>query len=151
MEELNVNSILNRDDKANVIKDILKSFEENKNNIDLQEYRKQVKSPYLLYSLAFQLLDVIIWFDEYLKTNNDYDYNKSLWLQDMSKIYIEGEICKDANGYYYCGEFLLWKRIIDDNTFIVGDVIQVTQASDNTNTATKNNYQFFATRFNLKK
>jgi len=125
--------------------------EENKNNIDLQEYRKQVKSPFLLYSLVFQLLDIIIWFDEYLKTNNDYEYNKSLWLQDMSKIYIEGEICKDANGYYYCGEFLLWKRIIDDNTFIVGDVIQVTQASDNTNTSTKNNYQFFATRFNLKK
>lgn len=125
--------------------------EENKNNIDLQEYRKQVKSPFLLYSLVFQLLDIIIWFDEYLKTNNDYEYNKSLWLQDMSKTYIEGEICKDANGYYYCGEFLLWKRIIDDNTFIVGDVIQVTQASDNTNTATKNNYQFFATRFNLKK
>ena len=33
MEELNVNSILNRDDKANVIKDILKSFEQNKNNM----------------------------------------------------------------------------------------------------------------------
>jgi len=33
MEELNINSILNRDDKANVIKDILKSFEENKNNM----------------------------------------------------------------------------------------------------------------------
>lgn len=125
--------------------------EENKNNIDLQEYRKQVKSPFLLYSLVFQLLDIIIWFDEYLKTNNDYEYNKSLWIQDMQKIYIEGEICKDANGYYYCGEFLLWKKIIDDNAFIVGDVIQVTQASDNTNTATKNNYQFFATRFNLKK
>jgi len=33
MEELNVNSILNRDDTANVIKDILKSFEQNKNNM----------------------------------------------------------------------------------------------------------------------
>ena len=33
MEELNVNSILNRDDKANIIKDILKSFEQNKNNM----------------------------------------------------------------------------------------------------------------------
>ena len=124
--------------------------EENKNNIDLQEYRKLVKSPYLLYSLVFQLLDVIIWFDEYLKTNNNYDHNKSLWLQDMSKIYIEGEICKDVNGYYYCGEFLLWKKIIDDNSFILGDVIQVTQASDNTNNATKNSYPFFANRFNLK-
>ena len=33
MEELNINNILNRDDKANTIKDILKSFEENKNNL----------------------------------------------------------------------------------------------------------------------
>jgi len=33
MEELNINSILNRDDKANVIKEILKSFEQNKNNM----------------------------------------------------------------------------------------------------------------------
>lgn len=124
--------------------------EENKNNIDLQEYRKQVKSPYLLYSLVFQLLDVIIWFDSYLKTNNDYNYNKSLWQQDMSKILIEGAICRDANGHYYCGEFLLWKKIIDDNSFIIGDVIQVTQASDNTNNLTKNVYPFFANRFNLK-
>jgi DNA polymerase III delta prime subunit len=33
MEELNINSILNRDDKANIIRDILKSFEQNKNNV----------------------------------------------------------------------------------------------------------------------
>ena len=33
MEELDINHILNRNDKANSIKDILKSFEENKNNL----------------------------------------------------------------------------------------------------------------------
>ena len=33
MEELNINNILNRDDKANIVKDILKSFEQNKNNL----------------------------------------------------------------------------------------------------------------------
>ena len=33
MEELDINNILNRNDKANTIKDILKSFEQNKNNL----------------------------------------------------------------------------------------------------------------------
>ena len=97
----------------------------------MQEYRKQVKSPYLLYSLAFQLLDIIIWFDEYLKINNDYNYNKSLWQQDMSKIFIEGKICKDASGNYFCGEFLLRKTDILDNSLTVGDLIQVTHAVPN--------------------
>ncbi len=33
MDKLQMNTILNRDEKANNIKDILKSFEQNKNNI----------------------------------------------------------------------------------------------------------------------
>ena len=33
MEKLNINSILDRDEKSNTIKDILKSFEANKNNM----------------------------------------------------------------------------------------------------------------------
>jgi hypothetical protein len=33
MEKLDINNILNRNDKSNTIKDILKSFEENKNNL----------------------------------------------------------------------------------------------------------------------
>ena len=33
MEEININKILNREDKAFAIKDILQSFEQNKNNM----------------------------------------------------------------------------------------------------------------------
>lgn len=119
--------------------------DEIKNNIDLKEYRNIVKSSYLLYSLVFKLLDIIIWFDEYLKTNNDYGYNKSLWLEDYSKILIEGKICKDASGNYFCGEFLLRKSDILDNSLIVGDVIQVTHAVPN-KFNTKEIYPNFATK-----
>lgn len=48
-------------------------------NIDVQEYRKTVKSPYLLYSLAYQVMDVILWFDSYCESNTDVAKNKSLW------------------------------------------------------------------------
>lgn len=53
-----------------------------KNNIDLQEYRALINTPYLLYSLTFQLMDVLIWFDSYLANNNDYEVNKSLWIAE---------------------------------------------------------------------
>ncbi|KVV16023.1 hypothetical protein [Flavobacterium sp. TAB 87] len=48
-------------------------------NIDIQAYRKDIISPYLLYSLAFQLMDVLLWFDSYSKTNDDIALNRSLW------------------------------------------------------------------------
>lgn len=48
-------------------------------NIDVQAYRKDINSPYLLYSLAFQLMDVLIWFDGYSKVNSDITTNQSHW------------------------------------------------------------------------
>lgn len=48
-------------------------------NIHIQAYRNDVKTPYLLYSLALQLMDVLIWFDGYSKTNSDIAKNISYW------------------------------------------------------------------------
>lgn len=48
-------------------------------NIDIQAYRSEITSPYLLYSLAFQLMDVLLWFDSYSKTNDNVAINRSLW------------------------------------------------------------------------
>lgn len=51
-------------------------------NIDVQAYRKEINTPYLLYSLALQLMDVLIWFNRYCKINNDIPKNRSYW-QDI--------------------------------------------------------------------
>tara|TARA_R110002049_G_scaffold209615_2_gene380526 strand:+ start:3818 stop:4990 length:1173 start_codon:yes stop_codon:yes gene_type:complete len=48
-------------------------------NMDYQDYRKTIQSPYLLYSLAYKLMDVLIWFSEYSKTNNNKTLNKGFW------------------------------------------------------------------------
>lgn len=48
-------------------------------NINIQEYRSEIRTPYLLYSLTFRMLDIIIWFDQYLKINNNYSTNVSQW------------------------------------------------------------------------
>lgn len=48
-------------------------------NIHIQAYRRGINTPYLLYSLALQLMDILIWFDRYVKSNNDIALNKSFW------------------------------------------------------------------------
>ena len=51
----------------------------------------------------------------------------------------------DASGNYFCGEFLLRKTDILDNSLTVGDLIQVTHAVPN-KFNTKEIYPSFATR-----
>lgn len=53
-------------------------------NIHIQAYRNDIKTPYLLFSLALQLMDVLIWFDGYSKANSNIDQNKSYW-QDIER------------------------------------------------------------------
>lgn len=68
------------------------------NNINIQEYRKSIKTPYLLYNLTFQLMDILIWFDEYVKQKPDQEENKKLWVKidepeqiDNNAVWIEGK------------------------------------------------------------
>jgi len=51
---------------------------------NLKEYRKKLNTPYLLYSLTFKLMDVLLWFSEYIKENNNIELNKSYWV-DLSE------------------------------------------------------------------
>ncbi|MFZ4412031.1 MAG: hypothetical protein ACOYOV_03025 [Bacteroidales bacterium] len=48
--------------------------------INFQEYKKAINTPYLLFSLTFQLIDTVLWFNKYADENPDKAKNKSLWL-----------------------------------------------------------------------
>lgn len=76
-------------------------------NINLQQYRSQIQTPYLLFGLTFQLLDVLVWFDQYVTINNDYVKNIAQWTDLQSETGFElqvGTISRIAdNGY---GTFL---------------------------------------------
>lgn len=80
-------------------------------NMNVQEYRRVVNTPYLLYSLTYQLMDVLKWFNEYSKANNDIIVNKSYWQPiefdvDGNKFH-SGSISRIApNG---------WGTVTDDN------------------------------------
>lgn len=53
----------------------------------LEEHRRTVASPYLLYSLTFQLMDVLLWFKTYADANSDAARNKANWVDTTPVIH----------------------------------------------------------------
>lgn len=118
-----------------------------KNNIDLLAYRKIVQTPYLLYGLTFRLMDVLIWFKEYVDLNPKIEYNKKSWINTESIIHnsdwIFGSIITIAeNGY---GTFKpdsdsrtisIIPKMISDYSFKENDKVKVTTKKDNTGNKT---------------
>lgn len=104
-------------------------------NIDIQAYRNEITSPYLLYSLAFQLMDVLIWFDSYSKTNSDIATNRSYWKnfnkdQYGNKIEVETIINIAGNGWGTVAinkgtkNISIHKDAITQNNLGIGDQIE---------------------------
>lgn len=63
----------------------------------VDEYITQIKSPYLFNSLVFQLMDVLIWFKNFIDQNPDPEENKKLWVEidridNNNNISIEGNV-----------------------------------------------------------
>lgn len=72
-------------------------------DINLTDYSSQIDTPYLLYRLCFQLLDIIIWFDQYLKTNPDDVQNRKQWQQiaaTRAAITLKGVVTRIAENSY---------------------------------------------------
>lgn len=73
-------------------------------NINIQEYRNLINTPYLLYSLTYQLMDVLVWFDLYSSNNSDIQTNKTFWedieYDENSQKWENGELVRIApNGW----------------------------------------------------
>jgi hypothetical protein len=116
-------------------------------NINLQEFRITNGTPYLLYSLTFQLLDVLIWFKNYASANSDLERNKALWESTISNgtAIHSGIIQQDMQGNYFCGSYSLAKTYVEGK-FKIGDGIRITESKENTGNS-KSIYPNFASKF----
>lgn len=63
-----------------------------KTNINLIEYRKTIRTPYLLYSMTFQLMDVLVWFKSYIDDHHEKETNKQYWISIANNGWIKGKI-----------------------------------------------------------
>lgn len=119
-----------------------------KNNINLVEYRTSVNTPYLLYSLTFQLMDVLIWFKQYADQNPDKEGNKLYWETLSTNIregeWIKGTITRIAdNGYGTFQPMDGGKSIsiipvkVKEHHLVLHQTIEVVTKIDNTGTKTQ--------------
>jgi cold shock CspA family protein len=58
------------------------SWEQEQARMQLEQYRATVRSPYLLFSLTFMLLDVLLWYKQYADAHPNAANNRSHW-QDL--------------------------------------------------------------------
>lgn len=116
-------------------------------NIDLLTYRKTVQTPYLLYSLTFKLMDVLLWFKEYVDLNPNIDENKKNWINNFSPSnngdWIIGtitQIQKNGFGTFKPDNSLqtigVVPKIMEDYSFKENDRLRVTTKKDSTGTKT---------------
>ncbi|GAA4801873.1 hypothetical protein [Litoribaculum gwangyangense] len=103
--------------------------------VNIQAYRNKVNTPYLLYSLALQLMDVLIWFDSYIKENGDVEKNKSFWEEieidineedyEITEIY---EIQPNGWGTVYINTVSIGvhPRFVTSLNLVAGDTIKFT-------------------------
>lgn len=117
----------------------------NKHNYKV--YQNMVNSPYLLYSLTFQLMDVLLWFKQYADKNKDIEVNKSYWkdMEESSNV-MTGVIEQDENDNYHCGAYLLNYNYVRSN-YKIGDKIKIISSNTNNNPRTKTQYPNFAHQF----
>jgi len=111
-------------------------------NIDYQHYREQIKTPYLIYQLTYTICDLLIWYDNHIHRNPDYETNKQLW-KEISTV---GKIEEDGYKNFFCGDFILNKKYASAN-YQLGDKIKITQWVVNEDNRTKNSYPYYANKF----
>ncbi len=133
---------------------------EDKDILNLTAYWKEIDTPYLLYSIAFMLCDILFWFDKYSNEHPDIEENKKLWevldlndseqrddylteLQDTYKGYV-GVVEQDGGGNFHVGDCILPYK----NHPPVGYKIRLLKVIENEK-STKNLYPVFAVKFDV--
>jgi hypothetical protein len=113
---------------------------------DIDMFLKKVQSPYLLYSVTYQLLNLLVWLKVFVDENSDYKTNTQLWrrVEEQMQNDIIGILKYDGQNYYVNDCIILKTKI--EGIYKVGDKIRITRFSKNQNEKSKQ-YQYFANTF----
>ena len=120
----------------------------------LKEFFRTANSKYIVFSLALQLCDVVVWLKDYISNHNNKEENLSkcqlLPKDNLGDVGIELEHARkkyegnkympsrDKDGDWYCGECSV---ILKDTH---KGIIAIEQVVENNNPRTKRKYKFFA-------
>lgn len=124
--------------------------------LSIDKSMKNGEAPYLLRSTVFELLNVLFWCKGLSSDAVSIEAmrNKIAALIAPAQNHIatkdvfEGVIEQDANGNYFCREYLLNYRDMQNED--IGKRIKIKKFAENTNERTKDSYPFFVVKQNFE-
>lgn len=110
----------------------------------IEELFRTANSKFVLFSLVFQLCDVIVWLKDYVASHGDKAVNlsKCKMLEKDDRAKYEGKEFypeKDENGFWHCEDCSVLIK-----PFHVGEKVRLRDVRDNTDIKTKHKYKYFA-------
>jgi len=115
----------------------------------IDEHVRNISTPNLYKSMAFQLLDVLLWFKGFSDSHQNIEANKSMisYIPQDNTTEYTGTIEQDGLGNFYCGEYLLNSKYVTSNNYKIGDLIKIKESCDNTQLNSKHIYPRFGSKF----
>ncbi|MFV0142504.1 hypothetical protein [Empedobacter falsenii] len=115
----------------------------------IDEYSRSYKSGYLYKSIVYGLLEILCYFGELIRNNQDQTLNQSRWQKKDNSSMIEGVVCQDEKGNYYVEQYLVNYKSVP--TYInIGETMIIEMFAENTNPNTKLYYPYFVQKFKKK-
>lgn len=110
----------------------------------MEEFFRANNSKYIIFSLALQMCDVIVWLKDYMSKHSDKAENlsKCKQIDKDDKAKYEGKEFdpkKDENGYWHCEDCSVSIKSIHE-----GKKIRLRNVADNTDPRIKQRYKYFA-------
>ena len=143
----------------NIIRAILEFGNIHSHTVDLDKHDslvienifKTAESRYLIFGLALQLCEVVIWFSDYLPKHNDKEINLFMCKEIQREESVKSEILggekylnkefvpvKDENGIWHCEECYVRIDRWDDSKMLLIEIVP------NTDARTKEKYPYYA-------
>ncbi len=132
----------------NHVRNILSICQPAAHRSHISSFMKELNSPFLLFSITYQLLDVLVWLKKCIDENGDYEKNKSkVKLKENESENIEGLIEIDSkNNYHVGGKVILTYTIIGEYLLKAGDRVRILESKTNSSPKTADQYVKSATK-----
>lgn len=133
---------------GSLIKNILAVAQPASHRAQVDAHMTAVHSPYLLYSITYTLLDVLLWFKSFVDARAGAPDKPDLFsrIEGERECIVAGIIEQDDQKNYHCGDILLGFKYTEAN-FEIGDAIEIKAVAVNTNTLSAITYPKRATSF----
>lgn len=129
------------------VRSILSVCQPASHRAEIDRFIALVNTPYLLLSVTYQLVDVLLWFKSYADLHTEVEINKANFkVMELGIVMslVTGVLEQDEGRNYHCGDILLPYNHVNDMGYKIGDKIRIIKSAINTNERLMNLYKMIA-------